>query len=134
MERQYYLELVWPLMELRPQELESAAPLLQECLKSLCLRHHGELLHNELSSLDLRLVIRMPVHIAVSRFVLLLKISSGAALGRKLGRSLRWPKGYQLRSLSRAELEQERALQSAGQQQLFPQELLSASLSVHEKT
>ncbi len=119
MERHYYLEMIWPLMELHAGELELAAALLQECLSGLCRRHHGELLTCALKGAQLRLVLRMPVHIAVSRFVLLLKISSGAALGRRLGRGLRWPKGYQLRSLSAEDLLLDSPPPTVRQQNLF---------------
>lgn len=111
MNRLHYLHVHWPL----PPELRGDAtpaggfetPLRDE-VGALCHRHGGELLALSAGRRRLHLLLRLPTHLAVARWVLLLKGATGRRLGRELNLPLHWERGYGLRSLSPSHVERAR--------------------------
>jgi len=108
MDRLHYLHLHWALpaelrgREPRPSGLDGA---LGEELGALCRRHGAELLALAAGPRRLHLLLRLPTHLAVARWVLLLKGAAGRRLGRELGLPLNFERGYGLRSLSPSHLD-----------------------------
>jgi REP element-mobilizing transposase RayT len=108
MDRLYYLHLHWPL----PPELQTAegpppgllGAIAEEC-QTLCHRHGADLLGLTAGSRRLHLLLRLPTHLSVARWVLLLKGATGRRLGRELNLPLHWERGYGLRSLSPSHVE-----------------------------
>ena len=78
--------------------------LLADELDGLGERHRVGILAQCLGRRRLHLLLAMPTHLAVARWVLLAKMSTSRLLSRELGRVERWPAGYGLRSLSPSHL------------------------------
>lgn len=110
MDKQLFLHIHWPL----PPELRDRPPeagleaALAESVGGLCRRHGADLLALTAGRRRLHLLLRLPTHLAVARWVLLLKGASSRRLSRERNLPVHGEKGYGLRSLSPSHVERAR--------------------------